>query len=157
MRLLQCCLTVAVTVLLTQLAQSAEPGIASKQLVGKWNLDVDAMLKQMEEKAKTDEEKQGLQFAKAFISQMKMEMEFTSDEKMIFSMQAQGKAETKKGTYKVKSEKGNSLVIAGTIDNDTKEVQVSFPKPDVMKLTVPDEPGGLGSMIFNRAKKATGN
>ena len=157
MRLLQCCLTVAVVILFAQRAHAAEAGSASKQLVGKWNLDVAAMLKQMEAKAKTDEEKQGLQFAKAIISQMKMEMEFTSDEKMIFSMQAMGKAETKKGTYKVKSEKGNSLVIAGTIDNDTKEVQVSFPKPDVMKLTIPDEPGGLGSMIFNRAKTATEN
>lgn len=154
MRLPQCCLTVAVVILFAQHAQSAEP--ASKQLIGKWNLDVTAMLKQMEEKAKTEEEKQGLQLAKGIISQMKMEMEFTSDKEMIFSMEAMGRAETKKGTYKVKSEKGNSLVIAGTIDNDTKEVQVSFPKPDVMKLTVPDEPGGLGSMIFNRAKK-TGN
>jgi hypothetical protein len=157
MRLLQCCLTVAVISLFAQHAHSAEPGTASKSLIGKWNLDTAAVLKQMEENAKTDEEKQALTFAKPLMSSMKMQMEFTADGVMAVTMKAFGKDETKKGTYKVKSEKENSLVVLGTMDNDTKEVQMSFPKADVLQLTIPEDKSPLKSMIFNRAKKEASN
>ena len=155
MKLVHYC-TVIVFLLGAQTANSAEPmsGTASKLLIGKWNLDTAAMLKQMEEKAATDEDRGGVELVKQLLGTMQMQMEFTAEGTMAVSMKGLGQEESKKGTYKVKSDKKNSLVVSGTMDGRTQEVHISFPDTNVMHLTVPEEESPLSEMVFIRANKS---
>lgn len=124
---------------------------ASDKIIGKWNFDSAATLTKMEGTANTEEEKAALEFAKGMMSEMQMSFEFTKDGKMIMGMTAQGESETKEGTYKVKSEDGSSLVIAGTMDGDTKDVKATLLGDDKLELVMPDDEGP-GAMVLNRAK-----
>ena len=124
-------------------------GKNSDKLVGKWTLDSEATLKQMEESAKTDKEKAALAMAKGFIGMMKMEFEFTADGKMNATISAMGTEKKEEGTYKVKTE--DPLVISGTMDGDTKDVSIKFINSDTIEFSMPDD-DGPGTMVLKRIK-----
>lgn len=121
----------------------------SDKLVGKWSLDTDATLKQMEASAKTDEEKAAMGMAKGLIGMMKLEFEFTSDGKMKITMPGMDAGKTEEGTYKVKTE--DPLVISGTIDGETKDLPIKFIDSDTIEFSMPEEEGP-GAMVLKRVK-----
>lgn len=125
---------------------------ASEQIIGKWKLDAKQTLAKLEKEAKTEKEKQALEFAKGMMSSMDMTFEFTSDGKMLMSMAAGDKTDTKEGTYKVKSEEAASVIIDGTVDDDTKEVTINLLDGDKIEMIVPEEED-MGSMIMVRVKE----
>lgn len=123
----------------------------SQQIIGKWNLDTGDTISKMEAEAETEEEKQALEFAKAMISEMDMRFEFTSDGKMLLTMTAGDMSETQEGTYEVKSEDAASVVIAGTLDDETKDVTIKLVEDDKIEMIMPEE-DGPGSMVLTRVK-----
>lgn len=130
-------------------ASGSGPKKASEKIVGKWELDTDATLAKLESEAKTDEDKAGLQFAKGFLSAMKMTVELTSDGNMSIGMAAEGKVETKEGTYTVKSEDASSVVISGTVDGKTKDIELKLVDDDTVEFEGDEGPG---AMVLRRAK-----
>jgi hypothetical protein len=130
-------------------ASGGGPKKASEKIVGKWELDSDATVAKLESEAKTDEDKAGLQFAKGFLSSMKMTVELTSDGKMAISMAAGEEAEAKEGTYTVKSEDASSVVISGTVDGKTKDIELKLVDDDTVEFEGNEGPG---AMVLRRAK-----
>jgi len=119
----------------------------SETMVGDWSLDVDATVKKMEAAAKSEEEKAALGFAKTMMASMKMSFKIAADGKMSLSMKAGDKNETKEGSYSVKSETDNSLVMDGTFDEKTKSATLNFPSNNQMEMSVDSQ-----TMVFKRDK-----
>ena len=123
---------------------------ASEKIVGKWDMDPTATLAKIEAEAKTDEEKAALEFTKAMISAAKMSFEFTADGKMVWTMSAGDMNKTEEGTYKVKSEDASSVVVSGTMDNETTDVTIKLLDDNTLELTMP-EGGGPETVVLKRA------
>lgn len=131
--------------------RQAGPMSALAKIVGQWDLDPVRTLTSIEAEAKTDEEKAALAFAKAMISAMKMKFEFTANGKLLMSVSFGGKTEKKEGTYVIKSEKVSSVVIAGTVDGETKDVTIKIVDKNTIELIMSKDEGP-GTLVLKRAK-----
>ena len=145
---------VAVSTLAVNAADEVRPMAAGKQIIAKWELDTVRTVAKLSEEAKTDEEKAALEFAKGFLSSMKLSFEFTADGKMLlqFSGPLAGEKEREEGTFKIKSEKKLSVVITGTVDGDTKDVTIKIVDKNTIEMHMPEDEGP-GVMVLKRAKK----
>jgi hypothetical protein len=115
----------------------------SEKLVGKWSVDMSAMMgpfiTMMESQlAKAPEEaKSQIKAEIAKVKEAKMEMEFTDDGKMIATRSGGPEdGETQNGTYEIKSSEENSLVMSTTMgDDEEEEVKVKFVDDDTIEFT----------------------
>lgn len=91
---------------------------ASAKLIGKWTIDIDKMadMEQLK-KLPADQKKAALEMAKGMASSMTFE--FTADKMLV---DAGGKKMA--GTYKVKSETADEVVIDGTMDGKTETMTI---------------------------------
>jgi len=93
---------------------------ASDKLIGKWGVDESALGDMPEMKAMPeDQRKMALEAAKGMMGSMTFE--FTAD-KMLIDMMGQ----KKEGTYVVKSQDGDKMVIEGTMDGKTETMNAEF-------------------------------
>lgn len=122
---------------------------ASEKLVGKWSVDANAMIKKMEAMATTEEAKQDLEQARQEMGSMKMDMAFTADGKMSMDSAFGGFTDSKEGTYTVTSEEAGTVVISGTMDEETKKATIKFLDDDTIDVTIDGEEQ---VMSFKRAK-----
>jgi len=125
-------------------------------IIGKWNLDTDAMLKLVEKQAADGKiPKEQLPILKQVMSSMKMSFEFTADGKLNFEATAGiGGKQSKKGEWSVVSTKEKTLTLNTKVDDKSEEVMITVVGKDEIAIHPPKEANGpVDRLPLKRAKE----
>lgn len=126
---------------------------ASDRLVGKWEMDMEAMFEKMLAAAKSDEDRAKIEEGKGeALAAPRMRIEFTADGKIITTIPGGARTSTDEGTYEVKSEDGDSLVIHSQQSGKSRDIKMKFINDDTLDIENQQLGPEIKSMVFKRVK-----
>ncbi len=132
-------------------SQGGKIKISPMSLVGKWQLDVKAMLKALEND-KINEQQVAL--LKPILKQMTMTMEFKADGTALIAINAFGNENKQTGKWKLTNVKGNQGKLAVTDGKGkTEEMSVKLIDKDSLEFSPPNSPPPLKTFRLTRVKE----
>lgn len=147
-------LTLFVALLFVGNALAADPASKS-DILGKWNLDPDAMKKVLDEQVAAGKaKKEQVEPIKSVMSSMKMSFEFKEDGTLAFVFEGGPSKQSKEGTWSLVSAKDNTLTLNTKVDNKSEEVTITVIGKDAIAIHPPkNERSPFDRLPLKRAKE----
>lgn len=134
----------------------AEDQASKSDILGKWNLDTEALIKLMEKQFGGDAIPDAQsELIKGMMKNFKMTIEFKADGTMVANMSmGPGQQEQKEGTWSVVSAKGKVLTLATKADDKSEQVKITIFDKDSIGVHPPkDQSGPVEYIPLKRAKE----
>jgi len=135
-------------------AFAADPASKS-DILGKWNLDPDAMIKVLDEQVAAGKaKKEQVEPIKSVMSSMKMSFEFKEDGTLAFVFEGGPSKQSKEGTWSLVSAKDKTLTLNTKVDDKSEEVTITVIGKDAIAIHPPkNERSPFDRLPLKRAKE----
>ena len=142
------------TLLFVGNAFAADPA-GKSDILGKWNLDPDAMIKVLDEQVAAGKaKKEQVEPIKSVMSSMKMSFEFKEDGTLAFVFEGGPSKQSKEGTWSLVSAKDKTLTLNTKVDDKSEEVTITVIGKDAIAIHPPkNERSPFDRLPLKRAKE----